>query len=292
MDNQEGKNLPELAKNLSEAAKNAIAIIDSILEPRGINLAIQEGHKKIIETYIERTDVDENDKIAFLAGYKRLIKEYKNCKKVANMAISQISENARPEDVDEDWFTFFFDKVRLVSDESVQSMWAKILSNEVEHPGSYSKSLLHTLSIMGTGQAALFCNIARFCMYDYRNEEIVHPLIFIATNVEAYNKSRIDSSGLVELEQLGLIHCDFKDEFVFLNKKILRYGNKVIEIYGDPNNENKINAGNVRFTQNGLTLFGIVESSFKRYRADILDFTISKLQHRNCRVIVNNKLIV
>ena len=289
MVDQEGKNLPEVAKNLSEVAKNAMAIIDRILEPRGINLAIQEGHKKIIETYIGRPDVGENDKIAFLAGYKRLIKEYKNCKKVENMAILQISENARPEDVEEDWSTFFFDKVRLVSDEAVQSMWAKILANEVDRPGSYSKSLLHTLSIMGTGQAALFCNISRFCMYDYKNEEIIHPFIFIATNVDTYNKSKINSSGLVELEQLGLIQCDFKDEFVFLNKKILRYGNKVIEIYGDPNNENKINAGNVRFTQNGLTLFGIVGNQFKKYRADFLDFTISKLQHRNCRIIVNNQ---
>ena len=292
MDGQEGTNLPGLANNLSEAAKNTIAIIESFLNPRGLNLAIQEGHKKIIESYMERTDIDEYDKIAFLASYKRLIKEYKNCKKVADMAISEIGEDARPEDIDEDWFTFFFDKVRLVSDESVQSMWTKILANEVNSPGSYSKALLHTLSIMGANQANLFCNIARFCMYEYKNEGMIHPFTFIATNVEAYIRSRIDSSGLVELEQLGLIHCDFKDEFVFLNKKVLRYGNKVIELYGDPNNENKISAGNVRFTQNGLTLFGIVGSSFKRYRADILDFTISKLQHRNCRVIVNNKLIV
>lgn len=292
MDIQDGKNFSEIAKNLSEAAKNAIAILDRILEPRGIDLAILEGHKKVIEEYIKRNDVIEEEKVAFLASYKRLIKEYKNCKKVTNMAVPQISENARPEDVREDWFNFYFDKVRLISDESVQCMWAKILANEINCPGSYSRALLHTLSIMEANQASLFCNIARFCMYEYKNEKRVHPFIFIATNVNIYGELGITSSGLVELEQLGLIHCDFKDEFVIPCKGVFKYGNKVIEIIGDPNNKDRINAGNVRFTQNGRTLFSIVDGSFKRYRADILDFIISKLKHRNCRIIVNDKLIV
>lgn len=72
---------------------------------------------------------------------------------------------------------------------------------------------------------------------------------------------------------------------------MLRYGNRVIEIHGDPENDYKINVGNVRFTYNGRTLFGIVNGDYKRYRADILDFVITKLQMRNCKVMINNKLV-
>lgn len=170
-------------------------------------------------------------------------------------------------------------------------MWAHILAGEANSPGRFSRSLLHTLSIMSNAEAELFCNIARFCMYEYRKEDMVHPFIYISTNVEAYKHSRITSEGLFSLENLGLIQCDFKDEFVFQKKKLLRYGNKVLEIYGNPDNDNKICAGNVRFTENGRALFEIVGSSYKSYRPDILDFIITKLQHRNCAIFINNRIV-
>lgn len=39
----------EIAKNSSEALKNFQAVIESVLGPRGIDAAIIDGHKKIIE---------------------------------------------------------------------------------------------------------------------------------------------------------------------------------------------------------------------------------------------------
>lgn len=116
------KGASEIAKNTSEVAKNFHAIIDSILQPRGIDLAIVEGHKKIIETYSGRDDIGELEKIAFLSGYKKMVKEYKNCKSVVGIAAPLITEEAKPQGVEEDWFSFFFDKVRLVSDDAVQHM--------------------------------------------------------------------------------------------------------------------------------------------------------------------------
>ena len=128
-------------------------------------------------------------------------------------------------------------------------------------------------------------------MFEYKNDELAHPLIFFSKNVDAYEKSGITLHGLLDLQQLGLIQCDFKDELVFTNKKVFRYGSKVIEVYGDEKNDKKIYAGNVWFTENGLALLGIVPNSYKKYRAEILDFTITKFQRRNCRVIINNRLV-
>lgn len=280
-----------VAKNASEAVKNFFSIINEILQPRGLDLAIAEGHKKIIESFVTRDDYDELTKVAFVSGYKRMVKEYKNCAKTAQLAAQHISNNSKPQDVDQDWFAFFFDKVRLVSNESVQEMWAQILANEVNQPGTYQRALLHILSIMSTSQAQLFCNLSRFCMYEYKKEDCVHPLLFVSKNVKAYEKSKVFVSGLLELENLGLIQCDFKDEFVFQKKKVFRYGNKILEVYGDPANGDKIYAGNVCFTKNGLALFGIVSDAFKQYRVDILDFTIARFQLRNCTVYLNNKKV-
>lgn len=282
----------DIVKNASEAAKNFQSIIDSILQPRGIDLAIIDGHKKIIENYLSNDQENIENKVAFLSRYKQMIKEYKNCKKVADIAAPFVCEEAKPKDVDEDWFAFFFDKVRLVSNENFQQMWGRVLAEEVNRPDTFQRSLLQTLSIMNQVQAEFFCNFSRFCMYEYKKEEIIHPLIFISSNVEAYQNSKITRSKLIELQTLGLIQCDFKDEYVFLTKKMLRYGNKVITIFGDPNNDNKIKSGNVMLTDNGRTLYKIVDDDFKRYRADILDFAITKFQRRNCKILINDKEVV
>ena len=203
-----------------------------------------------------------------------------------------VSETSKSKEVEEDWFSFFFDKVELISDEKAQQLWSRILAGEVNSPGTFQYSLLHALSIMSKTQAELFCNIARFCMYEFQGEE-VHPLLFISANASAYMSSKITASQLKELENLGLIQCNFNSEYVFLNKKkVFRYGNKVIEVFGDPNNNDKIKAGNVVFTYNGKTLFGIVGEEHKRYRTDILDFTITKLQRRNCKVVLNGKPVL
>ena len=43
------KDASEVVKNTTEATKNVAEIVQMIIQPRGIDAAIQEGHKKIIE---------------------------------------------------------------------------------------------------------------------------------------------------------------------------------------------------------------------------------------------------
>lgn len=63
-------------------------------------------------------------------------------------------------------------------------------------------------------------------------------------------------------------------------------------MYGDPDNAEKIKAGNVTFSSNGRILFDIVGEEFKKYRSDILDFNITKFHRRNCRVVINGKSVI
>lgn len=86
-----------------------------------------------------------------------------------------------------------------------------------------------------------------------------------------------------------MVDCDFNSEFVYLKKKVLRTGNKNITIYGDPENGEKIKAGNVNFTKDGQLLYAAVDEEFKQYRADIMDFTVEKLLARNCKVYINDR---
>lgn len=274
---------------IGDVIKSFDDIIQTILEPRGLDLIVLEGHKKIIEKAVSGEQISE-ELIAFVCGYKKMVKEYENCKKAAENAKKYLREGAEPKKIDEDWLNFYFDKVRIVSDEMVRDIWSRILAEEVNEQGTVSLSLLHILSIMSKEQATVFSNIARFCMREYMGTKI-HPLIFLSTNVDAYENSKITHKKLRELERLGLIDCSFKNEYIFRKKKVLVSGNHVITLYGDPNNENKIKAGNVIFTEDGATLYSIVSDTLIKYRPDILDFSVSKFKARNCKVLINGKEI-
>lgn len=280
------KNTNEL-KQLGGVLKSFCSIIETILEPRGIDLVMLEGHKKIVDKVIENGEVS-GDMVAFVSGYKKMIKEYENCKNAAENAKKYLREGAAPKKLDEDWLSYYFDKVRLVSDEMVQDIWSRILAEETNTNGSVSLSLMHTLSIMSKEQATIFSNIARFCMREYQGDK-VHSLIFLSTNVDAYENSRITHKNLRALERLGLIDYNAREEYIFYRKKILACGNHLITIYGDSNNKNKIKAGNVIFTEDGMKLYSIVNDTLDKYRTDIMDFTVARFKARNCKVFIDGK---
>ena len=64
--------------------------------------------------------------------------------------------------MEDDWVTNFFDKSRIVSDEEMQSIWAKVLAGEANAPGSYSKRTVNLLGDLDTRDAELFQSLCRF----------------------------------------------------------------------------------------------------------------------------------
>ncbi|MDE5830675.1 MAG: DUF2806 domain-containing protein [Clostridia bacterium] len=173
-----------------------------------------------------------------------------------------------------------------ISNDKIKKIWASILAREIEQPNHISISLLHSLSMFGKTQAISFCNISRFALQDYQNYE-PHAFIYVTTNRVQYANSEISPSSLKEMERLGLIECNFENEYVFLNKKVFTIGNKIINVYGNPENDNKIKVGNVTFTNDGKILYSIIDDQYKRYSPEILDFIIIKLIKRGCKVTIN-----
>ena len=277
-------------KVISDVTKSFCNVVGKIIEPHGLDKAILNSNVGIIEEISKSSHLNPLDKAAIINNYKQIIKEYKNCEEVIEKAKAFLSLKADPKKVDEDWFTFFFDKVKLISNENVQEMWAKILAGEVNQPGKFSKSLIHSLSVIDDSQARVFCNISRYCMHE-KNSENIHPIIFIASNVDTYKALGIDFESLIELQNLGLLQCNFEKEFIFTGRKYLVYGNRVIEVYGTQKSKKKIKVGNVLLTKNGQTLYEIVEPIYKEFDNNILEFIVDKLIKRKCEIIINNKRI-
>lgn len=221
----------------------------------------------------------------------------KNLLKIAEIADAEyvkqgVSESEGHQSIDFDWFLRFFEEFGNISDEQRQILCARILVGKMNSPTTFSRSLIQTLSIIEPKELELFNNISRFAMVDYdSSQEQYHPFIFISKGVVAYADSGITRDFLLDLQQLGLIKCDFNNEYVFLGTKKFRIGNKLVHITGDKENEEKILVGNVVFSNNGKALYSIIDKEYKEYRTDILEYTVTRLKIRNCSVEINGRVV-
>ena len=176
-------------------------------------------------------------------------------------AIPLIDENnARPEDMDEDWIRNFFDKGRIISDEDVQALLARLLAGEANSPGSFSRKTVNLLADLDKRDAELFQNLCRFKWIVLGRME---PLVFDPQH-EIYDRYGITFDSLGQLETLGLIHFGSVGGF-----KLTRLPKNTVALYfGRPVSlvlkkdvENDLATGRVFFTEAGRQLAQICETT-------------------------------
>lgn len=149
---------------------------------------------------IEITELQQRALRRFVAEE---MKQQDNMESIAMKALPHISDQAKTENVDDDWITNFFDKCRIIFDEQMQSLWSKVLAGEANAPGSFSKRTVNYLASLDTKDASLITSLYGFCWMF----EGLTPLIF---NVEhsIYNSHGITFDSLEHLESIGLVSFD------------------------------------------------------------------------------------
>src|SRR5262245_30925164 len=65
------------------------------------------------------------DQAAMEEAQKQLIME-----SIIHKALPDVAETSKPEDIENDWLLNFFDKCRIISDEEMQTLWARVLAGE------------------------------------------------------------------------------------------------------------------------------------------------------------------
>lgn len=261
-------------------------VISSFLGPTPMDNAIAETHKKILFNAIgNRSD---SDAFAFVCGYNQLIKQEHRKRDIADKARQFLSSSPKPEKIDSDWLEFFFEKAKLIRNNEMQLIWAKLLAEEANEPGKITLALLHAISIMRFDLAEFFCNISKYAFRSFK-KPLAHPLLFVSTEPTAYKDQKITADRLRELERLGLIQCNFENEYVFHDKQVFVFGNRMITILGDPSNHNKIKAGNVILTQDGQALYDIIDPEYKKFRKGIFEFLIRRFKEKNCKVFIDGR---
>jgi hypothetical protein len=245
--------------NLGDLSKPATVLIEKVSEALGgyfkpyqiKRIAKSEAEAEIIkaEAQIEVTDLQRRALGRFVVEEA---KKQENIEKITEKAIPQLENSAKPQDVEDDWVTNFFDKSRIISDDEMQSLWAKVLAGEANSPGTYSKRTVNFLGSLDKADAHLFTSL---CGFSWLLGNVV-PLVFDVMD-PIYNEKGINFNSLTHLDDIGLV--SFENISGFKRMGFPKY--ITIFYYGTPLNlefqkpeGNDLELGRVLLTKTGQQL--------------------------------------
>ena len=211
-----------------------------------------------------------------------------NYSSITEKSLKYLTEVSKPEELDDDWARFFFDKARIISDEEMQEIWGRILAEEINSPNTVGKSLLHTLSIISKQEAVDFRNLCRYCLYSNAKLSSAE-IIYFHEHMEYFNKQKISPVSLQRLSNKGLITYDINSIFGWnIKENTFFYHAKKILVKASAKAPNRINFGNITLPSDGFLLFKIIENNFDQ---NILDNIISQFRSIDYEVIVDDIIL-
>ena len=247
------------AKNKLELSKEVVEYIASIIPPAVSNIS-------------------PNTPPEVAAIFATALKS--TCFKIIDKALEHLDEGADIRDIDVDWRANYFDKCRLVHDDDMQTLWAKILAGEANNPGTYSKHCVNFVADMEKRDAQLFTELCRYvCEIKYTTEGIEKiefvPVIFdnyLLPLRPGYQSHKfayfIHIPDLDHLDNIGMIRfakapdMDEVEDRIFSDKPIeASYYGENIHLAGGYVLETGIPIGRVRLTQIGKELYPICGST-------------------------------
>ncbi len=134
-----------------------------------------------------------------------------NMENITRKALPLLTDDASPQDMEDDWILNFFDKSRLFSDEEMQELWARILAGEANTPGTFSRRTINIMSDMEKRDADMFRRLCRF-LWTFNGEKAI--IFFVRDDM--YKGNGLSFQDVSDLASLGLIALSedmvFKDE--------------------------------------------------------------------------------
>jgi len=234
-------------------------LIDKISDAVGWVVTHDTPWKIAIDTYIkdiQNSNLDPITKATLISQSNKTIREYSNQHNIISKALNMLGPSSRPDALDMDWISQFMDKTRLVSDSDFQIIWAKILAEECNSPGTVPKALLHILEQMDKRSADSFMKIASVSISFIDEGKVEYTPIVPRNRFNSYFKTiGINLDDLIDLQSLGLINmADGSTAYS------LRCATSVVAQYHDQKYElpNEFPVGEVLYTRIGEVLCGAV----------------------------------
>lgn len=241
--------LSKPATTLIEKISDAIGGIFKPYQIRRIARAEADAELIRVATKIEITELQRRAVQRFFAEEAR---KQDNIESITSKALPEVSPEARPESIEDDWIVNFFDKCRLISDDEMQALWARVLSGEANSPGKYAKRTVDLLASLDKSDAEAFSKLCSFGVFMGE----VFPLVY-DTDHQIYTDHGVTFSLLSHLDSIGLVQ--FGGVAGFLRRglpqkdHVYYYGQPLYIEFPQPEN-NQMQLGHVLLTKVGQQL--------------------------------------
>ena len=276
-------NIGALAAPVEKLIDRVSDAVGGIARPWQIErVAKAEGKAEILRAEA-RITVSEIEQRAMHRLVREEGKKQENIESITAKSTSKVLDSAKPEDIEEDWLTNFFDRCRSVSDDEMQQIWANILAGEANNPGRFDKKTIDLLSTMGKADAQNFQKLARFAVFFPR----AVPLIF-DHNADIYKNNGCNFEYFNLLQDLGLVNFNFSVGYnltIVSGSTILRYSNRFYSMEFDSNNF--FDVGQIILTRAGMQ---IIELCSDIYDEEFEHYFIENLLKQNILVSSINNL--
>ena len=190
-----------------------------------------KGETKARITSLQRindSDLPEEQKQQLRFWHYVKADEQRNFVSVVENTIPQLTEDARPEDVEPDWYRHFFNRQCSVSDSDMQQIWARILAGEANQPGSFSKRTLSIVSDIDKDEAEVFSTLCGFCWEIDGN--LVPLIVRHVNNVPIYSQHSITFPVLSHFQSIGLLQYNHLSAFAFPPNYSVSYFGRKLEL--------------------------------------------------------------
>ena len=243
------------AKALIEKVSDAIGGYSKPWQIKRVAKAEVESEIIKMHGKIEVEDVRRQAIARFVAEEA---KRQNNIEEITRKAIPHLKDASSPQKIEDDWIVNFFDKCRIVSDEEMQSLWAKVLAGEANQPGTFSKRTVNFVGSLDKAEAQLFTVLCGFC---WMAGDLM-PLVFDEAE-DIYKSCGINFGSLTHLDDIGLISFEPLAGFLktgFLKSCVIYYYGKAVRVEFINEKDNQLMTGKVLLTRTGKQLASICGS--------------------------------
>ena len=212
-------NVGDLSKPVTVLIEKVANAVGVLYEPRRIKEKAKAEAEAQEILALEEVKVDELKYRTMHRLVHEELGKQNNMESIIGKAIPSVSDEAKPDKIEDDWIANFFDKCRLISDHEMQALWAKILAGEANSPGKFSKKTVNLVANLDKSDAEAFTKLCRFGI----SRDRFYPLIYDLEQ-SIYSDNGILFVTLSNLESIGLIKFDPLNGFKLKgSKKIIRY---------------------------------------------------------------------
>ena len=246
------------------ATRKALEVIDHVtgmaLGPGAVRRMGKAEADRIRILAQARADAMEIETRARIRAESEQVRHQVNMEAVALCSLPHLKEDAKPEDVEEDWISKFFQYARDVSNAEMREVWARILAGEFNKARSFSTRTLSTVSMIDVPEAKFFNTV---CSFGVRgNGNSVAPIIWRYDH-KLYKDHGITYFALSNLEDLGLIRFDSSSPFWWEHLPKTTgtvYEGKYLSLTFKDGEMNRLLLGNVILSTPGSQLATICET--------------------------------